>query len=72
MIRDVTNWVLVRPVGLSNGELTRKAEGDPHAAPAASKTMSMADLAHFILTQCLGGQQQDKWKRNPVTLYPPQ
>jgi len=70
VIKDTTNWVIVRPVGLSDGALTKTAQGGPHAAPAASKTIPRADVAHFILTQCLSGQ--DEWKRNPVTVFPPQ
>ena len=70
VIQDTTNWVIVRPVGLSDGPLTGTAEGDAHAAPAASKTIARADLAHFILNRCLSGQ--DEWKRNPVTVFPPQ
>ena len=70
VIRETTNWVIVRPAGLSDGELTKTAQGGPHAAPSALKTVSRADVAHFILTQCLSGQ--DEWKRNPVTVFPPQ
>jgi len=70
VIKDTTNWVLVRPVGLSDGELTKTAQADPHGAPSASKTIPRADVAHFILSQCLSGQ--DEWKRYPVTVFPPQ
>ena len=70
IVRDTTNWVIVRPVGLSDGELTKTAQGGPHAAPSAIKTVSRSDVAHFILSQCLSGQ--DAWKRNPVTVFPPQ
>jgi len=70
VIRDTTNWVIVRPVGLSDGPLTGTATGGSHAAPPASKTIPRADVAHFILNQCLSGQ--DEWKRNPVTVFPPQ
>ena len=70
VMKDTTNWVIVRPVGLSDGEFTGTAQGGPHAAPKASKQISRADVADFILKQCLSGQ--DEWKRNPVTVYPPQ
>jgi uncharacterized protein YbjT (DUF2867 family) len=70
IIRDTTNWVIVRPVGLSDGELTKTAQGGPHAAPSATKPIPRADVAHFILTQCLSGQ--DEWKRYPVTVFPTQ
>jgi putative NADH-flavin reductase len=70
VIKDTTNWVIVRPAGLSDGELTGTAQGSPHAAPAAFKTIPRADVADFILKQCLSGQ--DEWKRYPVTVFPPQ
>ena len=70
VIRDTINWVIVRPAGLNNGPMTGTEEFGPHAAPAAGKTIPRADVAHFILNKCLSGQ--DEWKRNPVTVYPPQ
>lgn len=70
VMRDTTNWVIVRPAGLGDGELTGKEEYGPHAAPASYKLIPRADVAHFILGKCLSGQ--DEWKRYPVTVYPPQ
>jgi len=70
VIRDTTNWVIVRPADLRHGPLTGTEEGSPHASPASYRALSRADLAHFILTKCLSGH--DEWKRYPVTVYPPQ
>lgn len=70
IMKDTTNWVIVRPCGLGNGEVTGTEEAGPHAAPASYKTIPRADVAHFILINCLSGQ--DEWKRYPVTVYPPQ
>jgi len=69
-MRDTTNWVIVRPAGLGDGDMTGKEEYGPHAAPASYKVIPRADVAHFILNKCLSGQ--DEWKRYPVTVYPPQ
>lgn len=70
VMRDTTNWVIVRPAGLGNGPMTGTEEFGPHAAPASYKVIARADVAHFILNNCLSGT--DEWKRYPVTVYPPQ
>jgi NAD(P)H-binding len=70
VIRDTTNWVLIRPAGLSDGPLTKEHLAGPHAAPASYKTIARANVADFILSKCLSGM--DEWKRYPVTVYPPQ
>lgn len=70
IIRDTTNWVIVRPAGLSDGPLTGNAQSGPHACPASYKTISRADVADFMLKHCLS--ENDEWKRYPVTVYPPQ
>lgn len=69
IMRDTTNWVIVRPIGLGNGKMTGAEEYGPHAAPASYKLIPRADVAHFILNNCLNGQND--WKRYPVTVYPP-
>jgi NAD(P)H-binding len=74
VMRDTTNWVLVRPAGLSDGPLSRDGTpgylAGPNAAPASYKTIARANVADFILSKCLSGM--DEWKRYPVTVYPPQ
>lgn len=70
VVRDLTNWVIVRPAGLGDGPLTKTEEAGPHAAPKSYKVISRADVAHFILEKCLSGK--DEWKRYPVTVYPKQ
>ena len=43
------NYTIVRPMGLTNGDLTEKYRESKTSVPDKSKSISRADVAHFIV-----------------------
>lgn len=60
---ELKNWVLVRPGGLNNGEATGKINA---GFDIGSGTISRADVAQFILNECLA--EDTKWLNKAVTI----
>eukprot|EP00759_Apiculatamorpha_spiralis_P058208 PhF_6_TR9129/c1_g1_i1/m.14201 len=68
IMKDCLNWVIVRPSGLGEGPAKGQYVFGEFIAPNAMKMLPRNEVAHFIVHQCLAGN--DQWKRNPVTLGP--
>lgn len=60
---DLKNWVVVRPGGLTDGEQTQKINA---GFEISGGRISRADVAYFILEECLA--EETKWKNKNVTL----
>ncbi len=67
VMRDLNNWVIVRPGGLSDQARTGRWRAGPFLSGGMS-AIARADVAAFVLAECI--QPDSQWLRYPVTLLP--
>ncbi len=65
-VGSATDWIIVRPGGLRNGDITNNyAVGEKMPAKTMVNMVSRADVAHFIINEALEGP---KHSRHAVTI----